>query len=95
MKEKAEKQIIYIVYEESINYKETAITCAFGDLERAKAYLKRRAKSWIKDEITLKETLTDIDEVTDFDLVSNDDLDFFMRLEDLGITYYLRKEPVL
>ena len=95
MKEKAERQIIYIIYEESINYKETAITRAFGDLERAKAYLKRRAKSWISDEIALKETLTNIDEVTDLDLVSNGELDYFVRLDDLGITYYLHREPVL
>ena len=95
MKEKIERQIIYIIYEESINYKETAITCAFGDLERAKAYLKRRAKSWINDEIALKETLTNIDEVTDLDLVSNGELDYFVRLDDLGITYYLHREPVL
>lgn len=95
MKEKAERQIVYIIYEESINYKETAITCVFGDLERAKAYLKRRAKSWIKDEIALEETLTNIDEVTDLDLISNGELDYFVRLDDLGITYYLRREPVL
>lgn len=95
MKEKTERQIIYIIYEESINYGETAITCAFGTLERAKSYLKRRAKAWIKDEIALKETLTDIDEVADLDLVSNGDCDYFVRLDDLGLTYYLHREPVL
>lgn len=94
MKEKAERQIVYIIYEEN-TYHETGITCAFGSLERAKAYFKRRAKSWIKDEIALKETLTDIDELTDLDLVSNGDLDYFLALEDLGVTYYLRREPLL
>lgn len=95
MKEKTERQIVYIIYEESINYGDTVITCAFGNLERAKSYLKKRAKSWIKDEIALEETLTDINELTDFDLVSNGDWDYFVRLEDLGLTYYLRREPVL
>lgn len=94
MKEKTERQIIYIIYEENA-YGETGITCAFGSLERAKSYLKRRAKSWIKDEIALKETLTDIDELTDLDLVSNGDLDYFVALEDLGLTYYLHREPLL
>lgn len=85
---------VYIIYEEKM-YGVTEITCVFATLERAKSYLKKRAKTWIKDEIALKETLIDIDEVTDFDLVSNGDLDYFMQLEDLGITYYLHKEPVL
>ena len=95
MKEKTTRQIIYIIYEESINYGETAITCAFGDLGRAKSFLKRRVEVWIRDGIARKETLTDIDELTDLDLVSNGDLDYFVRLEDLGITYYLHREPVL
>ena len=94
MKEKAERQIVYIIYEKN-TYHETSINCTFGDLKRAKSYLKRRAKSWIKDEIALKETLTDIDELTDLDLVSNGDLDYFVRLDDLGVTYYLHREPVL
>ena len=94
MKEKTKRQIIYIIYEEN-TYGETAITCVFSDLERAKSYLKKRAKSWINDEIALKETLTDIDELTDLDLVSNGDLDYFVALEDLGCTYYLHREPVL
>lgn len=94
MKEKTERQIVYIIYEENI-YEETMINCVFGDLKRAKSYLKRRAKSWIRDEIALKETLTDIDELTDLDLVSNGDWDYFVRLEDLGVTYYLHREPVL
>ena len=85
---------VYIIYEEE-NYGDTKITCAFATLERAKSYLKKRAKFWITDETALKETLTDIDEVTDLDLVSNGDLDYFVRLEDLGITYYLHREPVL
>lgn len=95
MKEKTERQIVYIVYEESFNYGVTAITCAFGSLERAKSYLKRRAEVWIRDGIARKETLTDIDELTDLDLVSNGDLDYFVRLDDLGLTYYLRREPLL
>jgi hypothetical protein len=85
---------VYIIYEEE-NYGDTKITCVFATLERAKSYLKKRAKFWITDETALKETLTDIDEVTDLDLVSNGDLDYFVRLEDLGITYYLHREPVL
>ena len=95
MKEKVERQIIYIIYEESINYGETAITCAFGDLERAKAFLKRRVEVWIRDGIARKETLTDIDELTDLDLISNGDWDYFVQLDDLGLTYYLHREPVL
>lgn len=95
MKEKTTRQIIYIIYEESINYGETAITCAFGSLERAKSYLKGRAVVWIRDGIARKETLTDIDELTDLDLVSNGDCDYFVRLDDLGLTYYLRREPLL
>lgn len=95
MKEKTERQVVYIIYEESINYGETAITCAFGDLGRAKAFLKRRVEVWIRDGIARKETLTDIDELTDLDLVSNGDLDYFVRLDDLGLTYYLHREPVL
>ena len=94
MIEKTEKQIVYIIYEEN-TYGETGITCAFGSLERAKAYLKKRARAWIKDEIALKETLTDIDELTDLDLVSNGDMDYFVRLDDLGLTYYLHREPLL
>lgn len=95
MKEKTERQIIYIIYEESINYGTMRITCTFGTLERAKAYLKKRARAWIKDEIALKETLTDIDEVTDLDLVSNGDVDYYVRLDDLGYIYYLHREPLL
>ena len=94
MIEKTEKQIVYIIYEEN-TYRETGITCAFGSLERAKAYLKKRARAWIKDEIALKETLTDIDELTDLDLVSNGDMDYFVRLDDLGYIYYLHREPLL
>jgi len=88
------KEIVYIVYEEN-TYGETGITCAFGSLERAKSYLKGRAVVWIRDKIARKETLTDIDELTDLDLVSNGDMDYFVRLDDLGLTYYLHREPVL
>jgi len=88
------KEIVYIVYEEN-TYGETGITCAFSSLERAKSYLKGRAVVWIRDKIARKETLTDIDKLTDLDLVSNGDMDYFVQLDDLGCTYYLHREPVL
>ena len=88
------KEIVYIIYEEN-TYGETGITHAFGSLERAKSYLKGRAVVWIRDGIARKETLADIDELTDLDLVSNGDMDYFVRLDDLGLTYYLHREPLL
>lgn len=86
------KQIIYIIYETDV-YRQTGITCVFGDLGRAKSYLKRRAKAWTNDETELKEALEDINKVTDTDLLNDED--FYLQLDDLGVTYYLHREPVL
>ncbi len=86
------KQIIYIIYETNV-YMQTGITCVFDDLGRAKSYLKRRAKAWTYDEAELKEALEDIDKVTDTDLLNDED--FFLQLDNLGVTYYLHREPVL
>ena len=86
------KQIIYIIYETDV-YMQTGITCVFGDLGHAKSYLKRRAKAWTSDETDLKEALADIDKVTDADLLNDED--FYVQLDDLGVTYYLHREPVL
>lgn len=86
------KQIIYIIYETDV-YMQTGITCVFSDLGRAKSYLKRRAKAWTSDETDLEEALADIDKVTDTDLLNDED--FWVQLNDLGVTYYLHREPVL
>lgn len=86
------KQIIYIIYETDV-YMQTGITCVFNDLGRAKSYLKRRAKAWTNDEANLKEVLADINDVTDTMLLNDED--FWLQLDDLGVTYYLHREPVL
>lgn len=86
------KQIVYIIYETDV-YMQTGITCVFDDLGRAKSYLKRRAKAWTSDETDLEEALADIDKVTDMDLLNDED--FWVQLDDLGVTYYLHREPVL
>lgn len=86
------KQIVYIIYETDV-YMQTGITCVFGDLGRAKSYLKRRAKAWTSDKTDLEEALADIDKVTDTDLLNDED--FWVQLDDLGVTYYLHREPVL
>lgn len=86
------KEIVYIIYEENV-YHHMSITCVFNDLGRAKSYLKRRAKAWTNDEDNLKEVLAEINDVTDAILL--DDEDFWLQLDDLGVTYYLHREPVL
>lgn len=86
------KQIIYIIYETN-TYMQTSITCVFGRLLSAKGYLKHRARNWINDETILEKTLEDINKVTDADLLDYED--FFLQLDDLGVTYYLHREPVL
>ena len=84
---------VYIVYEED-NYGVTDITCVFATLNRAKAFLKSRAKGWIKEVDNLKKTYEDIDKVSNLNLTT--DGDFYVDLqESAGVTYYLRLDRVI
>lgn len=80
---------VYIVYEEN-RYGEFEIDCVFATLDRAKILLKRKAKSWIEDEESLKTALEDIDRVTNLNLTTDGDF-----CVDLDVTYYLRLEAVI
>ena len=88
------KEIVYIIHEEN-TYHEIRLAGVFMSLKHAKLYLKRRAKSWINDKAILEETLADIDKVTETELIQRGDEDFYLQLDDLGVTYYLHREPVL
>ena len=88
------KEIVYIIYEENTRH-EMRLTCVISDLGYAKWYLKKRAINWIKDKSILEETLADIDKVTEAKLIRHGDEDFYVQLDDLGVTYYLHREPVL
>jgi hypothetical protein len=88
------KEIVYIIYEENTHH-EMRLAGVFMSLKHAKLYLKRRAKGWINDDAILKETLIDINKITDTELIQHGDEDFYVQLDDLGVTYYLHREPVL
>lgn len=86
------KEIVYIIYEKNTHH-EMRLTGIFRTLEHAKLYLKRRARSWTNNKTDLEKALADIDKVTDAELLN--DKNFWLQLDDLGVTYYLYREPVL
>lgn len=84
---------VYIVYEEN-TYGNIEITCVFATLDRAKAFLAKKATNWITDKEDLKNSLEDIKKLSNLSLTT--DGDFYLNLENsAGVTYYLRLECVI